>query len=116
MMITDKDLALKNTLSHIFPISQQQLYIFHINKNIALNIKHKCQDSKNPGTINANDETVELLLHNNKVGDNFNLNSLVYTNARDYLVLDNVLNTPANVYKLWKVIIFITTEESFSFA
>src|SRR6266566_3255694 len=114
-MITDKDLALKNALSHIFPTSQQQLYIFHINKNIALNIKCKCQDSRDPGAINADDEAIELLFYNDRAGDNFNLNSLIYANTRNYPVLDNVSNTPAGVYEFWRVIIFIATEKSFSF-
>ncbi len=116
IVITDKDLALKNALSHIFPTSQQQLYIFHINKNIALNIKRKCQDSKDPGAINADDKAVESPLHDDKAGDNFNLNGPTYANARDYPIPDNVPNTPASVYELWRAIVFIATEESFSLA
>jgi len=116
VVITDKDLALKNILSYIFPMSQQQLCIFYINKNMALNIKYKCQDSRDPGVVNADDEVVESPLYDDKAGDNFNLNGPIYANTRDYLIPDNVPNTPAGVYKLWRVIVFIATEESFNLA
>src|SRR6266699_7041425 len=97
MMITDKDLTLKNALSHIFPTSQQQLYIFHINKNMALNIKCKCQDSKDPDVVNADDEVVESPFYDDRAGDNFNLNGPTYASARNYFVPDNVSNTPADI-------------------
>src|SRR6266566_7534085 len=90
IVITDKDLALKNALSHIFPTSQQQLYIFHINKNIALNIKYNCQDSRDPGAVNADDEVIESPLHDDRADDNFNLNGSTYTNAYDYPIPNNV--------------------------
>ncbi len=83
---------------------------------MALNIKRKCQDSRDPGVINADDEVVESPLYDDKVGDNFNLNGPTYVNARNYLVPDNVPNTPASIYEFWKAIVFIATEESFSFA
>ncbi len=116
MIITDKDLALKNSLSHIFPMSRQQLYIFYINKNIALNIKYKYQDSRNPDTINIDDKAVESPLHNDKASNNFNLNDFMYISICDYLVLDNVSNTPVSVYELWKAIVFTATEKSFNLA
>ena len=83
---------------------------------MALNIKCKCQDSRNLGTVNADDEVVESPFYNDKVNDNFNLNDLTYANVRDYPILNNVSNTPAGVYELWKAMVFIATEESFSFA
>ena len=97
-------------------MSQQQLCIFHINKNITLNIKYKCQDSKDLDAINADDEIVESLFHDNRANDNFNLNSLIYTNAYDYPIPDNIPNTSTGIYKFWKAIIFTTTEESFNLA
>src|SRR6266699_4294453 len=115
-MITDKDLTLKNALSHIFPTSQQQLYIFHINKNIALNIKCKCQDSKDPDVVNADDEAVESPLHNNRADDNFNLNGPMYASVCDYLVPDNISNILAGVYEFWKAMVFTAIEESFNLA
>jgi len=113
-MITDKDLTLKNALSHIFPTSQQHLYIFHINKNIALNIKRKYQDSRDPDTINADDEAIESPLYDDRAGDNFNLNGSIYANARNYLVSNNVSNTPAGIYELWRTIVFTATKKSFN--
>src|SRR6266699_5608319 len=83
---------------------------------MALNIKRKCQDSRDFGAINADNEVVESLFHDDRAGDNFNLNGPTYTSARNYLIPDNVPNTPASVYELWKAIVFIITEESFSFA
>ena len=80
-----------------------------------MNIKRKYQDSRDPGTINADDEVVESLFYDDKANDNFNLNDFIYTNAYDYLIPDNVFNILTNIYKLWKVIVFITIEESFSF-
>src|SRR6266699_5278580 len=81
---------------------------------MALNIKCKYQDSKDPDIVNVDDEAVESLLHDDRANDNFNLNGLIYTNARDYLVLDNVPNTPVSVYEFWRVIVFTTIEESFN--
>src|SRR6266566_10064618 len=83
---------------------------------MALNIKRKCQDSRDPSIINADDKAVESPLHNDRAGDNFNLNGPAYVNARDYPVSDNVPNTPAGVYELWRAMVFTATEESFSLA
>jgi len=80
-----------------------------------LNIKCKYQDSRDLGAINADDEAVESPLYNNRVDDNFNLNGSAYINARNYPVPNNVSNTPVNVYKLWKVIVFTVIKENFSF-
>src|SRR6266566_2278629 len=83
---------------------------------MTLNIKRKYQDSRDLDIVNADDEAVESPLHNNRAGDNFNLNGPIYANARDYPVLDNISNTPAGVYELWKAMVFTTTEESFNLA
>ena len=96
-------------------MSRQQLYIFYINKNIALNIKRKCQDSRDLDIINTDDEAIESPFYNDRVDDNFNLNGLIYASTRDYPISDNVFNTPAGVYELWKAMVFTAIEESFSF-
>ena len=83
---------------------------------MALNIKRKCQDSKDLGAVNADDEAVESPLHDDRASDNFNLNGPAYASARDYPVPDNVPNIPADVYELWKAIVFIAIEKSFSLA
>jgi len=75
------------------------LCIFYINKNIALNIKRKCQDFRDLSIVNADDKAIESLLYNDRAGNNFNLNGLTYVNAYNYLVLDNISNTPADIYK-----------------
>ena len=116
VIITDKDLTLKNALSHIFPTSRQQLYIFYINKNIALNIKCKYQDSRDPNAINADNETIESPFYNNRTDDNFNLNSPTYANTRDYPIPNHVPNTPAGIYEFWRAMVFTAIEESFSLA
>ncbi len=79
-----------------------------------LNIKCKCQDSKDLSIVNIDNETVKSPFYNDKANDNFNLNDSIYISTRDYLVLDNVSNIPAGVYELWKIIVFTAIEKSFN--
>lgn len=39
--ITDYDVAMKNAIAEVYPEAQPQLCIFHVNKNVTLNIKRK---------------------------------------------------------------------------
>ncbi len=79
-----------------------------------MNIKRKCQDSKDLGIVNVDDETVELPFYNDRTNDNFNLNDLMYINARDYPIPNNISNTPAGIYEFWKAMVFTAIEKSFS--
>ena len=39
--ITDYDKAIRAAVTKVYPLAKPQIYIFHINKNTALNIKRK---------------------------------------------------------------------------
>ena len=63
VVITDKEAALKNALLSVFPSSQQQLCIYHINSNIRARIWSRWKDPANPDGVEnpANDDmTIEV--------------------------------------------------------
>lgn len=39
--ITDYDAAMKNAVQRVYPLATPQVCIFHVNKNVVLNVKHK---------------------------------------------------------------------------
>lgn len=46
VLVTDFDRALKEAANEHLPFTQQQICVFHINKNVIMNIKHKWQKPK----------------------------------------------------------------------
>jgi len=56
--ITDFDKALKKVISEVYPMVHQQICIFHINKNMVLNIKKKWK-GPSEGTEEPRDEDDE---------------------------------------------------------
>ena len=56
VLITDKDMALKNALASVFPSSQQQLCIFHINAHIKSRIKSQWRQQQKTSGIGLEKE------------------------------------------------------------
>ncbi|KAF7514954.1 hypothetical protein G7054_g14857 [Neopestalotiopsis clavispora] len=46
VLVTDFDRALTEAANEHLPFTQQQICVFHINKNVIMNIKHKWQKPK----------------------------------------------------------------------
>jgi len=59
VVITDDDTAMKNALVEIFPDAQQQLCIWHIEKNVWKNVKEKwiLLPEDEPATLRPSDDT-----------------------------------------------------------
>lgn len=55
VIITDKELALKNALLRVFPQTQQQLCVYHINANINAKIKARWKEPGNAGNSDDDD-------------------------------------------------------------
>ena len=53
--ITDKEAALRNALSRVFPNTQQQLCVYHINANVRVEIKTRWKDLN----VNNSDDSDE---------------------------------------------------------
>jgi MULE transposase domain len=128
VIITDKEMALKNALSAVFPSTQQQLCIFHLNKNMALNIKRKCKDATSAEEINAEDEAVEpplrslddLEAESDKEEEDEDedigvrdLNRPAIEGATDYTLPGLLDDTPFGIYTLWRVMVYTAKEEDF---
>lgn len=56
VIITDKEMALKNALLRVFPQTQQQLCVYHINANINAKIKSRWKEPGNAGNDDDNDD------------------------------------------------------------
>lgn len=54
VIITDKEIALKNALLQVFPQTQQQLCVYHINTNINAKIKLRWKEPGNTGNNDNN--------------------------------------------------------------
>jgi hypothetical protein len=121
-------MALKNALLEIWPGVQQQLCIFHINKNMALNIKRKCKDN-NP--TNDDDEAVEPPLRPlddleadsdvddisdqaEEEEDVRDLNRPAIEGATDYPLPGLLPDTPFGIYSLWLVMVYTAKEVDFN--
>jgi len=48
VIITDKETALKNALSQVFPGAQQQLCVWHINANVRAKIRSRWKEANSP--------------------------------------------------------------------
>ena len=110
VIIIDKDDQLRNAIRQIFPFAQLQLCVFHINSNVVLSIKKwwkKAEDSLdsdlNSDQDNSDVADIQELEHENtKVKDlrNVKLGSLP----------KRVSNTRADLYLLWKHMVYNRSE------
>ena len=118
VIVTDSDAALKSALKTIFSGSRQQQCIFHINKNVVLNVKRKWRKPGGPEINTDNEEVLEPL---SRLPDDEEVDSDV---VRDLSTPDNesgknpsapaqIEHSMAGLFKLWKNMVFTIDETEF---
>ncbi|KXX76855.1 Protein FAR1-RELATED SEQUENCE 5 [Madurella mycetomatis] len=125
--ITDYDSALRNAIARVYPDAKAQLYIFHINKNVVLQIKRKwdrqaaAQVAVAYTASQANNDN-----NNNGNGDGdldeeeqavvTRLNQLSGQDGDLGPVPETVEYSRAGLYKLWQYVLYTSTLEDFNIA
>lgn len=121
--ITDYDKAMKSAISRVYPDADQQLCIFHVNKNVVLNIKRKWKKDVveqllaaegAPATQSAVNEEEEL------DGEDWavviRLNNLATCEGLLERLPETVEYSRAGLYKLWAHAIYVNTLDAFNLA
>ncbi|KAL5610928.1 hypothetical protein FOBRF1_007045 [Fusarium oxysporum] len=114
VVITDKDDQLRNAIRQIFPNTQLQLCVFHINSNVVLYIKKWWKKANGSLDSDMDDDqdnadaadVQELERGNTKVKD--------MKNAKLGPLPKRVLNTRAGMYLLWRYMVYTRSEDDFN--
>jgi hypothetical protein len=126
--ITDYDKAIRNAIAVVYPDAQPQLCIFHVNKNVALNIKKKwdkrvaaevaTQTQAQPQQ--AGDAQQEAGDDDQQAGDS--VERMIHRvlprggNAERTSDTDAVEYSRAGIYKLWFHMVYAATLDDFNAA
>lgn len=120
VVITDFERALKNALKCQFPETHQQICVFHVNKNVVLNIKRKWKKPSGQSTApNTEDEAVAdpLLLDQEDQRQLYQLNQpLTEDEDPDTIRLpcrEDLAHSPAGMYALWKFMVYCQDDSEF---
>ena len=121
VIITDFDKTLKAAVKSIFPQAAQQICLFHANKNVVLNIKRKWKNPANPTDIRPGDQAVNppmLQVPGQEPEPGVQaLNALARTGeAVDRISAEDVEDSRAGVYLLWKHMIYAKTVDDYNHA
>ncbi|KAH7471908.1 hypothetical protein FOMA001_g13074 [Fusarium oxysporum f. sp. matthiolae] len=114
VVITDKDDQLRNAIRQVFPNTQLQLCVFHINSNVVLYIKKWWKKANGSLDSDMDDDqdnadaadVQELERGNTKVKD--------MKNAKLGPLPKRVLNTRAGMYLLWRYMVYTRSEDDFN--
>ncbi|KAK2685962.1 hypothetical protein QWA68_016082 [Fusarium oxysporum] len=114
VVITDKDDQLHNAIRQVFPNTQLQLCVFHINSNVVLYIKKWWKKANGSLDSDMDDDqdnadaadVQELECGNTKVKD--------MKNAKLGPLPKRVLNTRAGMYLLWRYMVYTRSEDDFN--
>ena len=120
--ITDYDVAMKKAIAEVYPAAKPQICIFHINKNVALNIKRKW--NKEAAAQVAAAMGVKLPLSRTQEENNLDRTyeeSVVdrdnrSPDSRIGAVPETVEYSMAGMYKLWEGVVYSHTVNDFNAA
>ena len=110
--ITDFEDALRSSITGIWPDTQLQLCIFHINQNVSLNAKRKWQGPGGPAEdeldVNRDKEAAENEAIQN-LNDRARANEMLSRGQQPA----EIPHTPTGFCQLWAYIVYANTEEDF---
>lgn len=113
-VITDFDEEMKRALKVAFPHAQQQICIFHINKNVTGNVPRKWKNSADdPSPSSKTDEIEDGDLDKDDQLHLKKLNRWASTAWGSYTLpkIDDIPNTKDGLYELWEIIVYTPSVE-----
>jgi hypothetical protein len=115
--ITDFDAAMKNALGAAFPQAKPQICIFHLNKNIALNLKRKWKREAVPAGCEPRTEAEELTADEEGIVQRLNHEAFELETTpicgRYRSLPSEIEYSKAGCYELWAHIIYAPYEDLF---